>query len=167
MIEFTIVAVLIAYCGLLLINRTIQHSRECLARENTSLTLRLDEANAVVVEACDSLEDAFRRESSMREEITRLTVRLNESEELRAKESEKSAILIGELEAEIEVKSELIKELRVDIESQKMEIIMLTVCNKEIEEKRANERCEHLKLKEFYSRSTQYLDMDLAEIGGE
>ena len=112
MIEFTIVAVLIAYCGLLLINRTIQHSRECLARENTSLTLRLDEANAVVVEACDSLEDAFRRESSMREEITRLTVRLNESEELRAKE-----------------------------------------------------RSEHLKLKEFYSRSNKYLDVDLVGVG--
>jgi chromosome segregation ATPase len=53
-------------------------------------------------------------EDSLSSEIKRLTVRLNESEEMRANDTEKYETLVGELEAELKLKSELIAMLRQD-----------------------------------------------------
>ena len=86
-----------------------------IAKAERDAAQKLDIARKkLVVELEKELEYRYPIEISLRSEITRLTVRLNESEELRAKEAERYRLDTQQLEAEIEVKSELIAKLRED-----------------------------------------------------
>jgi chromosome segregation ATPase len=95
--------------------RVIETSlREEIKSLKEQLQAQLEDDDTEYANARNELTEANFELGKQNAEIVRLTVRLNESEELRAKESEKYETLIGELEAELKLKSELIAMLRQD-----------------------------------------------------